>query len=294
MINKIFALPVIEQITPVLSQRQLDELDVIVVDHPQVKASFALQGAHLLSWKPAGEEEVLWLSGNTPFKNGVALRGGVPVCWPWFGPAEQKGLPSHGFARNLPWTLKAHNEDDNGVVLTFELQSSDATRQYWAHDFTLYARYKLGKTCEIELEAHGEFETTSALHTYFNVGDISAMKVSGLGDRYIDKVNDAQEGVLSDGVQTFPDRTDRVYINPEACSVIHDAALNRSIEVIHHHHCNVVGWNPGPALSVSMGDMPDDGYKTFVCVETACATVKQKASEEKPSRLAQTIRVAKR
>lgn len=294
MINKIFALPVIEQITPVLSQRQLDELDVIVVDHPQVKASFALQGAHLLSWKPAGEEEVLWLSGNTPFKNGVALRGGVPVCWPWFGPAEQKGLPSHGFARNLPWTLKAHNEDDNGVVLTFELQSSDATRQYWAHDFTLYARYKLGKTCEIELEAHGEFETTSALHTYFNVGDISAVKVSGLGDRYIDKVNDAQEGVLADGMQTFPDRTDRVYLNPEACSVIHDTALNRSIEVIHHHHCNVVGWNPGPALSVSMGDMPDDGYKTFVCVETACATVKQKASEEKPSRLAQTIRVAKR
>ncbi len=294
MINKIFALPVVEQITLVLSQRQLDELDVIVVDHPQVKASFALQGAHLLSWKPAGEEEVLWLSGNTPFKTGVALRGGVPVCWPWFGPAAQQGLPSHGFARNLPWTLKAHNEDDNGVVLTFELQSSDESRKFWPHDFTLYARFKLGKTCEIELEAHGEFETTSALHTYFNVGDISAVKVSGLGNSYIDKVNDARQGELADGVQTFPDRTDRVYTHPEACSVIHDAALNRSIEVIHHHHCDVVGWNPGPALSASMGDMPDDGYKTFVCVETACATTAQKTSEEKPSRLAQTIRVAKR
>ena len=83
MINKIFALPVIEQLTPVLSRRQLDELEVLVVDHPQVKASFALQGAHLLSWKPNGEEEVLWLSNNTPFKTGVALRGGVPICWPW-------------------------------------------------------------------------------------------------------------------------------------------------------------------------------------------------------------------
>lgn len=112
MINKIFALPVIEQLTPVLSRRQLDDLDLIVVDHPQVKASFALQGAHLLSWKPVGEEEVLWLSNNTPFKTGVALRGGVPICWPWFGPAAQQGLPSHGFARNLPWALKAHNEDD--------------------------------------------------------------------------------------------------------------------------------------------------------------------------------------
>ena len=294
MINKIFALPVVEHITPVISRRQLDELEVLVIDHPQVKASFALQGAHLLSFKPAGEEEVLWLSGNTPFKNGVALRGGVPVCWPWFGPAQQQGLPAHGIARILPWTLTAHNEDENGVVLTFELQSSDATRELWPHDFTLFARFKLCQTCEIELEAHGEFETTSALHTYFNVGDISAVKVSGLGDRFIDKVNNAREDVLTDGVQTFPDRTDRVYLNPEACSVIHDGALNRAIEVIHHHHSNVVGWNPGPALSVSMADMPDDGYKTFVCVESACVTVPQKTTEEKPSRLAQTIRVSKR
>ncbi|MGY6029936.1 D-hexose-6-phosphate mutarotase [Phytobacter sp. AG2a] len=294
MINTIFALPVVEQITPTLSRRINDELDVIVVDHPVVKASVALQGAHLLSWKPQGEEDVLWLSGNTPFKHGVALRGGVPICWPWFGPAAQQGLPAHGFARNLPWTLKAHNEDDNGVVLTFELHSSDESRKFWAHDFTLLARFKLGKTCEIELEAHGEFETHSALHTYFNVGDIQAVKVSGLGDRFIDKVNDAKEDALTDGVQTFPDRTDRVYLNPEACSVIHDGALNRAIEVIHHHHFNVVGWNPGPALSASMADMPDDGYKTFVCVESACATKAQKTTEENPSRLAQTIKVVKR
>lgn len=294
MINKIFALPVVEQISSALSRRLMDELDVIVIDHPQVKASFALQGAHLLSWKPQGEDEALWLSGNTPFKNGVALRGGVPICWPWFGPAAQQGLPAHGFARNLAWTLKAHNEDDKGVVLTFELHSSEASRQYWPHDFTLFARYKLGKTCEIELEAHGDFETTSALHTYFNVGDIHAVKVSGLGDRFIDKVNNAQEDALTDGVQTFPDRTDRVYLNPEACSVIHDSVLNRTIEVIHHHHTNVVAWNPGPALSASMTDMPDDGYKTFVCVESACATAPQKTTEEKPSRLAQTIRVVKR
>ena len=294
MINKIFALPVIEQLTPVLSRRQLDDLELIVVDHPQVKASVALQGAHLLSWKPAGEEEVLWLSGNTPFKNGVALRGGVPICWPWFGPSAQQGLPSHGFARNLPWALKGHDEDDNGVVLTFALKSSDATRQYWPHEFTLLARFKLGKTCEIELEAHGEFETTSALHTYFNVGDIAAVKVSGLGERYIDKVKNAEEGVLSNGTETFPDRTDRVYLNAETCSVIHDDALNRNIDVTHHHNSNVVAWNPGPALSVSMGDMPDDGYKTFVCVETCCVTETQKASEEKPSRLTQTLRVVKR
>jgi len=294
MINKIFALPVNETISPVISRRQLDDLELIVIDHPQVKASVALQGAHLLSWKPAGEEEVLWLSNNTPFKQGVALRGGVPICWPWFGPSAQQGLPSHGFARNLPWTLEGHDEDDSGVMLTFALQHSAETMKLWPHEFTLYARFKLGKTCEIELEAHGEFETTSALHSYFNVGDIAAVKVSGLGERYIDKVNNAEEGVLSNGVQTFPDRTDRVYLNADSCSVIHDDALNRTIDVVHHHQHNVVAWNPGPALSVSMGDMPDDGYKTFVCVETCCVTQPQKASEETPSRLAQTISLKKR
>ncbi|QLR42824.1 D-hexose-6-phosphate mutarotase [Enterobacter sp. RHBSTW-00994] len=294
MIKTIFALPVVEQLTPVLSRRKIDEADIIVVDHPRVKASVALNGAHLLSWKPEGEEEGLWLSAVTSFKKGAAIRGGVPVCWPWFGPAAEQGLPSHGFARNQQWTLKAHNEDDNGAVLTFELHSNDETHALWPHDFTLYARFKLGKTCEIELEAHGDFETSSALHTYFNVGDINAVKVSGLGDTYIDKVDNAKEGKLTDGVQTFPDRTDRVYLNPEACSVIHDTKLNRGIEVIHHHNSNVVGWNPGPALSVSMGDVPDDGYKTFVCVETACVSPLQKASGDKPSRLAQTIRIVKR
>lgn len=96
------------------------------------------------------------------------------------------------------------------------------------------------------------------------------------------------------GYQGIPDRTDRVYLNADSCSVIHDDALNRTIDVVHHHQHNVVAWNPGPALSVSMGDMPDDGYKTFVCVETCCVTQPQKASEETPSRLAQTISVKKR
>lgn len=125
-------------------------------------------------------------------------------------------------------------------------------------------------------------------------GDIAKVSVSGLGDRFIDKVNDAKENVLTDGIQTFPDRTDRVYLNPQDCSVINDEALNRIIAVGHQHHLNVVGWNPGPALSISMGDMPDDGYKTFVCVETAYASETQKVTKEKPAHLAQSIRVAKR
>lgn len=294
MITKIFALPVIQQITPAISVRQQDQLEIIVIEHPQVRAAVALQGAHLLSWQPEGSQPVLWLSDKTAFHKGTALRGGVPVCWPWFGPAEDSSLPAHGFARNQSWTLSAYHEDTHGVVLTFELKNSPETLKLWPHEFTLYARFKLGKTCEIELEAHGNFEVTSALHSYFTVGDIADVKISGLGQPYLDKVLGGSEGQLAEGIQTFPDRTDRVYLAPDACSVIHDASLQRSINVIHHHHHNVVAWNPGPALSVSMDDLSDDGYKTFVCVETACVTATQTATGDKPARLAQTLRLSEK
>lgn len=294
MIDKLFALPAREHITSAISVRQQDQLEIIIVDHPQVKASIALQGAHLLSWQPKGEQQVLWLSDKTAFHKGTPLRGGVPVCWPWFGPAEDPALPAHGFARNLPWSLKAHHEDEQGVVLTFELKSDARTLELWPHEFTLYARFKLAARCEIELEAHGEFEITAALHSYFTVGDIAQVSVSGLGETYLDKVLGGTQGQLASGVQDFPDRTDRVYLNPEACSVIHDAQMKRAIHITHHHNQNVVAWNPGPALSVSMSDLPDEGYKHFVCVETACVTGPQKVTAERPCRLSQIIDICRK
>lgn len=286
MMDKFSALPVIEQLSPALSRRTCDELDIIVVNHPQVRAAVALQGAHLLSWAPVGEQDAIWLSPDALFIKGAALRGGVPVCWPWFGPAEKPNLPAHGFARNLPWTLSAHREDEKGVTLTFELHDDAHTRSLWPHAFTLFAHFCLGERCEIELEARGSFTTTSALHSYLAVGDIDKISVSGLGTDFIDKVADGKQGELKDGVQTFCDRTDRVYLTPDACSQIIDRSLNRTLRIAHRHHHNVVAWNPGPALSASMKDMPDDGYRHFVCVETAVVTKAQTASPENPSRLA--------
>lgn len=283
--EKIFTLPVQEQITPYISQRQIDELPVVVVNHPKVRAAVTLQGAHLLTWQPSGEKPVLWLSSETAFKNGVAIRGGIPICWPWFGPA---GQPAHGFARNLPWTLTAHDEDESGVILTFTLEQSAESKKHWPHDFCLIARFKLGEVCEMELESHGEYEYTAALHTYFNIGDITQIDVSGLGSPYIDKVNPGtgeQQGNL-----TFATRTDRIYTKPEPFSVITDKALQRVIEVHHHNNTDVVAWNPWSELSVSMADMPNDGYKTMVCVETAHVTSPMKASANTPSRLSMTLR----
>lgn len=290
MNEKLFSLPVISQLTPYISQRQMGDLPVIVIVHPKVRAAVTLQGAHLVSWQPAGEKPVIWLSEKTAWAPGKAIRGGVPICWPWFGPA---GEPAHGFARSLPWTLSAHDENEESVMLTLVLESNEQTKKLWPHDFTLFARFRFADRCEIELEAHGDFEATAALHSYFCVEDISGVEVSGLGNSFIDKVNNGVEGHSESGKQSYPDRIDRIYTQPEDCNVIHDKEGNRSIEVYHHHHSDVVTWNPGPELSCSMSDMANEGYITMVCVETAHISSPMTSAEESPSRLATTIRVRK-
>ncbi|MEL7694862.1 MULTISPECIES: D-hexose-6-phosphate mutarotase [Pantoea] len=290
MQDKLFSLPVVTQISPYLSQRQVGELPAIIVSHPKVRAALTLQGAHLIAWQPSGEQPVLWLSDKSQFAAGKAIRGGVPICWPWFGPA---GEPAHGFARNQPWTLSAHDENEDGVMLTLVLESNAQTLKLWPHEFTLIARFRLGQHCEIELEAHGDFEATAALHSYFTVSDISSVEVSGLGNSYIDKVNQGEIG-SSDGKQRYPGRIDRIFTAAEDCSVINDPAAQRQIEVYHHHHSDVVTWNPGVELSCSMADMPNEGYKTMVCVETARINKPLRSAGEKPARLATTFRLKKK
>jgi len=288
MNEKLFSLPVINQISPYITQRQIGELPTIVVTHPKVRAAVTLQGAQLIAWQPSGEKPVIWLSDKTAWNSGKAIRGGVPICWPWFGPA---GEPAHGFARNLPWKLSAHDENADSVVLTLVLESNEQTKKLWPHDFTLFARFRFSDRCEIELEAHGDFEATAALHSYFAIADIQGVEVSGLGNRFIDKVNNGVEGHSDDGKQSYPQRIDRIYTAPADCSVINDKAGQRVIEVYHHHHSDVVTWNPGAELSCSMGDMANDGYQTMVCVETAHVSSAMKSAGENPARLATTFRV---
>lgn len=127
MSDSLFALPVKQTLSPSLTLRQQDQLPLVVVDHPQVRAAVTLQGAHLVAWQPTGEQPVLWLSEKSAFQEGVAIRGGVPICWPWFG---KVATPNHGFARILPWELSHHSEDDHQVQLTFTLRDSTLTEPF--------------------------------------------------------------------------------------------------------------------------------------------------------------------
>ena len=281
----VFSLPMLEELTAHISRRQVgEESPVIVVSHPQVRAAVALQGAHLIAWQPAGEQPVLWLSEATAFKEGVAIRGGVPVCWPWFGPG---GVPGHGFARISAFELASYEEDEHEVRLDFTLRSDERTKKLWPHDFVLLLRFRLGQTCDITLEAHGDYESTGALHSYFSVDAIEDVQASGLGIPYIDEVLEttgSQHGAL-----TFPGRTDRVFTAPDSITRIEDAGLQRVIGVRHHNFSDVVAWSPGPELSKSMADLTDEGYKEFVCIETARISKPMTSAPDRPATLAATF-----
>jgi len=290
MHDTLFALPVTEQLSASVSLRKLDQLPVIVINHPKVKAAVTLQGAHLIDWQPAGEQPVLWLSKTSAFKEGVAIRGGIPICWPWFGKVAS---PNHGFARILPWQLSEHHEDDQQVTLTLTLRDSAETEKYWPHTFALSVKYVLGKTCSVTLEAKGDFKNTAALHSYFNIGDITQTTLSGLGNSYLDKVNGGVTAQQHGDVAFKGEEVDRVYTHPDAISQIHDPLHHRVIEIHHHNHSDVVAWNPGAKAAKNIGDMPDDGYQTFVCVETARVNEPLAATSAALARLSALISLKK-
>lgn len=287
MHEQIFELPVVEPKTEHVSLRRLGGLAVVVVDHPRVRAAVALQGAHLISWQPAGQEPVLWLSDAAVFKEGTAIRGGVPVCWPWFGSA---GQPAHGFARISDFHIAEVEEDAEGAHLRFVLRDNERTAELWPNEFELFVDVRLGAECRITLAAHGDFATTGALHSYLNVGDIDGVAVDGLGEAYLDQVSG--KAGTQDGALTFPERTDRIYTSPDEVSRIEQPALKRTVEIHHHEHSDVVAWNPGAELSHSMADLTDEGYREFVCVETARVSAPLVSDAEGPGVLGATIRLA--
>ncbi|MER5928903.1 D-hexose-6-phosphate mutarotase [Streptomyces sp. NPDC002054] len=283
--RNLLELPVVEQLSASVSTRLLGGLTVLVVEHPAVRGAVSLQGGQLLEWQPAGEQPVLWLSDEARYKPGTAIRGGVPVCWPWFGTV---GEPAHGFARILPWELTGHEEDAEGVGLVLTLRADERTRGYWPHEFTLISRIRLGgRQCSVELEAYGNHRTTAALHTYLRIGALGAAEVSGLGGAYTDRLHDGTEAGQGreEGAFTPTGHTERIYPQADEVSRITDRAFGRTVEMRHGHHSDVVVWNPGPELSRSMADVPDSGYREFLCVETARIAEPLVATADRPARL---------
>lgn len=246
-----------------INQVRFDEHNLLVINHPQCQAAISLQGAHLLYWQPTDEQvPVIWLSEKALFKQGKAIRGGIPICWPWFGNSL---TPAHGFARIVEWQLEHIQADDNGVEVILCLQQNDQTLQYWPHKFELQMKVYIGKTCKVTLSGQGDFSATSALHSYFGISDIKQITVEGLGEDYIEKlatVNPPKEI----GNMTFDQEVDRIYTHPATINYIKDR--QRTIKISHFTNSDVVIWNPWAEKSIAMSDFADDSYQHFICVET--------------------------
>lgn len=254
-------------------------LVVAEIDNGLATASLCLQGAHLMTWRPESQAEpVVWLSRDAKFAAGKSIRGGAPVCWPWFGAhASEASFPGHGFARTVPWNVIESGTEPGGATrLTLRLVESEKTRAQWPHDCTLDLTVIVGETLRMEMATENTgaeaFVIGEALHTYFRIGDIGAVRVTGLeGCDYWDKVGGSTLR-KQDGAISFSGEIDRVYIDTAAECVIEDEQLKRRIHVAKSGSLSTVVWTPWTEKAGKMGDMGQpDGWREMVCIESANA-----------------------
>jgi D-hexose-6-phosphate mutarotase len=262
-----------------ISFREANNLLIAEVRNALGSADICLQGAHLMTWRPKTQEvPVVWLSRDAKVAAGKSIRGGAPVCWPWFGAhATESSFPGHGFARTVPWQLvETGVEPDGATRLTLRLVNSEKTLAQWPHPCRLDLTIRVGGTLRMEMVTENTgseaFVIGEALHTYFQISDIGSVRVTGLeGAAYWDKVGGSalrqQEGAIS-----FASETDRVYINTPAECVIEDAGLKRRIHIAKSGSQSTVVWTPWVEKANKMGDMGQpDGWREMVCVESANA-----------------------
>ncbi len=254
-------------------------LPLIEIDNHQARAQLSVYAGQLLSYTPQGEsEDLLFLSGQAHYHPGKAIRGGVPVCWPWFGPdPEDRGRATHGFARNRLWTLRATGSTaEGGSHVVLGMTDGEETRAIWPQAFDLELRVTVGESLQLELVSRNTgdrpYTITQALHTYFRVGDIAQVRVLGLEDAdYLDKVGAGQRKTQH-GPILIDQEVDRIYdCGAHADLVIDDGLLGRRIRIAQAGSRTAVVWNPWQAVATQMVDLADDDYRRFVCVETSNA-----------------------
>lgn len=251
---------------------------LFMVKNSACEGRVALHGAHLLSWQPVGEEHpVLYTSPEAIYKLGKPVRGGVPICWPWFNAhPTDASLPSHGFARNRFWEFLEVEEGTDYTVLTFQLRADAGTKALWEANFRVVARITLGETAAVQVttENCGEQDITvgGALHTYFSVGEITNTSVTGFeGCTYVDTVGGGAIEKRQEGAVTFTSEVDSIYINTTAPAHIIDKSWSRQVRVERGGSASAVVWNPWDKKAQEIGDLPDSSYHHFVCIEAANA-----------------------
>jgi D-hexose-6-phosphate mutarotase len=250
-------------------------LPMIELQGPQAAAQVYFNGAHLAAWRPSHAlAPVLWVSRESQFAAGKPIRGGVPICFPWFAAhATEKTAPGHGFARITDWLLTGHQDGPEGRVLIFELGSDAPLSPVWPHAFRLRYRLTIGASLTMSLEVRNPgaapitFE--EALHTYFAVQDVRDVHVTGLEEtEFLDKVEGYARKREGRDPLRIRGETDRIYLNTRATCTIHDPGKRRRITIAKTGSDATVVWNPWVERARAIPDLGDLEWPEMLCIET--------------------------
>jgi glucose-6-phosphate 1-epimerase len=240
---------------------------------PLATGEIYLHGAQVTSWIPVDGDEVIFVSEHSHRAEGRAIRGGIPVCFPWFrGKKDDPAAPAHGFVRTRGWNLESVIlEGDGSVVVVCATESDETTRPWWPHEFRLVHRITLGTTLRMELTAENTgstaFSFEEALHTYFRVSDVERVNVRGLaGVSYLDNM-DANREKIQSGDLTLSGPTDSAYTNTHGAVDILDPLPGRVVRTEKESSSTTIVWNPWREGAAKLADLGDDEWKNMICAE---------------------------
>lgn len=269
--------------TPRVEQVQIDQLSCWRIHTAHGEALIAQQGAQLLSYQPHEQPPLVWLSETAEYRHGQSVRGGVPVCWPWFGNLDRNPVdirtayqgdkpPAHGLVRALDWQLDDIADEQGRLSAHFSFDASQGLPG-WAHSARLELVMRFGERLTLEMTTHNlgdkPLPLTQALHTYFAVSDCRQISIEGLqGNRYLDAMENWGER-QQHGVIRITGETDRVYLDVEKTLVIQDPLWERGIHVKAGGSRSAVVWNPWIDKAARLSQMPDDAWTEMLCIETA-------------------------
>lgn len=249
-------------------------LPKVRITSPEVVGEMYLYGAHVTSWKPVGGEEVLFLSSQSRWEHGHAIRGGVPVCFPWFGDkADDPKAPAHGFVRTKAWQLESIAQVGAAVTVSMFTESNEDTKRWWPAEFRMVHRATFGSELSLELVVTNTGTTSlrfeEALHAYHRVGNIADVRLRGLNTvHYLDKT-DSNRKKIQHGEIVIVSETDRVYLNTRDAIELEDPILHRRIRVTKENSLTTVVWNPWVQKAHSLADLADDEWTQMICIESS-------------------------
>ncbi len=254
-------------------ERLNNNLIFLKVSNKFAEANICLYGAHITSYKPRNSKDILWMSPDTPFEEGKAIRGGIPVCFPWFGPHKtDSGMPQHGFGRLMYWNMAETAVLPQGETLVrLKLSSSDQTKAYWPYDFDAEMNIVIGNELKLTLKVintcDNQFDYSCALHTYYKLSAIEEMTIDGLeGTRFHIHLQPGDYIQETPKMEIHQAET-RHYHDTEATCIINDPGFARKIRVAKSGSKITTVWNPWKEACSTIGDLPNDAYNYFVCIE---------------------------